>query len=114
MKKTTGSSRVISVLGRGFKMRLVRFSNGCFFSLSEGSNEKIGSLMLSLIIHGRAEHTIIIPERRAGVFLQIVSDTIANITQGLTIVSIYLLNEVDTELAKGLLKDIKEFFNTSG
>ncbi len=112
MKKSSiAPSKHVSIQGRDFKVRLMRFSNGCFLSVSEGDEAWIGSLTLSMKIHDKVEHTTVIPERRAGVFSSILSDMVANLTQGISIVSLYLLNGVSSELAKDMLMEVRDFLN---
>ncbi|MFQ6134785.1 MAG: hypothetical protein ACE5KU_03085 [Nitrososphaerales archaeon] len=112
-RSSVDSSKSVSILGRDFKMRLLSFSNGCFLSISEGSEERIGSLTLSMKIHDKVEHTAVIPERRAGILSSILSEMAANLTRGIAIVSLYVLNGLSAELAKDLLKEVRDFLNTA-
>ncbi len=105
-------SRTVSILGREFKMRLLRFSNGCFLSISEGVEERIGSLMLSLKTHDKVEHIAVIPERRAEVFASILAETAASLTEGVSVVSLFVLNTLDAESARGLLGEVRDLLRS--
>lgn len=107
------SGKSISIHGREFKMRLLSFSNGCFLAISEGDEERIGSLTLSMKIYDKVEQTAVISERRAGVLSSLLSDMVANLTQGIGIVSLYVLNGLSPELAKDLLKEVRDFVKTA-
>lgn len=106
-------SKSVSILGRNFKIRLLGFTNGCFLVVSEGVEERLGSLTLSIKIQDKVEHTVVIPERWAGVFSSILADMVANFTQGITVVSLYLLSGVDVELARELLEEVRSLLNAS-
>ncbi len=106
-------SESISVSGRNFKLRLLGLANGCFLLVSEGSEERFGSLTLSMKIGERVEHTSMTPDMRAGVFAGVLADLAANLSSGITIVSLYLSNEISTETASDLLKRIKDFMKAA-
>ncbi len=109
-KSSADSEKRVSLHGREFKMRQLRFSNGCFLAISEGDEERIGSLTLSIKIHDeKTEQTAVISERRAGVLSSILSDMVAHLTQGIGIVSLYVLSGLSPELAKELLKEVRDF-----
>lgn len=99
----------MTISGRGFRMRLLGFGNGCFLMVSEGEEERIGSLTLSMKIHDKVEHTSVIPEMRAGVFASVLADLAANLVPGITIVSLYLKSELRPDAAQELLKRIQDF-----
>ena len=108
-----GTGKNLFIHGRVFKITFLNFSNGCFLSITEGIEERIGSLTLSMRIHDKVEHTIIIPENRGGVFSSILSELVASVIQGLIIVSLYLLDRLSSDVAKDLLKEIRDFLNTN-
>ena len=106
-------SESISVSGRSFKLRLMGLANGCFLLVSEGSEERFGSLTLSMKIGERVEHTSMTPDMRAGVFASVLADLAANLSPGITIVSLYLREEIRPEIASDLLKRIRDFINAA-
>jgi hypothetical protein len=99
----------ISVSGRSFRLRLLNLANGCFLLVSEGSEERFGSLTLSMKIGERIQHTSITPDMRAGVFTGVLADLAATLCAGIVIVSLYLNEELPPETAKDLLKHIRDF-----
>ncbi len=106
-------SESISVAGRSFKLRLMGLANGCFLLVSEGSEERFGSLTLSMKIGERVEHTSMTPDMRAGVFTGVLADLAASLSPGITIVSLYLREELRPETASDLLKRIRDFINAA-
>jgi hypothetical protein len=105
--------KTISISGRNFRLRLIHFSNGCFMLVSEGAEERLGSLTLSLKIRDRIEHTSVIPEMRAMIFAPILADLVAKFSSGISVVSLYLEDALQQELAQDLLKLIRDFLTTS-
>ncbi len=109
MKKSLDHVNKICILGRVFNLRLICLSNGCFLSISEGKEERIGSLTLSMMVYGRVQCTSVIPEKRAGVFAFIISEMVASLTKGITIVSLYVASDIGAELSRHLLDEVKYF-----
>ncbi len=106
-------SESISVSGRSFKLRLLGLANGCFLLVSEGDEERFGSLTLSMKMGERVEHTSMTPDMRAGVFAGVLADLAASICSGITIVSLYVKEELRPEAAKDLLKTIRDFMSSA-
>ncbi|MCL4437323.1 MAG: hypothetical protein M1503_04940 [Thaumarchaeota archaeon] len=106
-------SESVSVTGRSFKLRLMSLANGCFLLVSEGSEERFGSLTLSMKIGERVEHTSMTPDMRAGVFAGVLADLAASLCPGITIVSLYVREEMRPETASDLLKRIRDFINAA-
>jgi len=97
----------VSVQGRGFKLRLLRFMNGCFLTVSEGDEERLGALTVSLKIGGRVEVTTITPSRYEEAFSTMLAEMAANMVQGTAVTSIYLVGGLDPDTARGLLIEVK-------
>jgi hypothetical protein len=104
-------SKNIAINERNFKIQSVYFCNGYFISVSEGDEDRLGSLTLSMKIQNRVEHTNIIPDSRAGPLSSILSDMISNVSQGITILSLYVLQQLDTESASKLIREIKSYLD---
>lgn len=107
-------SKSIAINNRNFNINSINFVNGYFISVSEGEKDRLGSLTLSMKIRNRVEHTSIIPETRAGSLSIILSDMISNINEGITLLSLYVLKELDTNSASNLIKELKSFLNDPG
>jgi len=102
-------SKDVSVLGRVFKLRLLSLMNGCFLVVSEGVEERVGAVIVSLKLERGVKSTTIIPPRYGKVFSTILAEMVANLSQGMTILSLYLTCELDTETGRGLLREVKDF-----
>ena len=101
----------LSVSGRLFFIRMQRFDNGMFVSIHEG-NAKIGSLIVSMISHAGAPPittTIIPPVKQSSLFfMRMTAEQVSTRMGGISIVSIYIKNEIDVLISKTLLDSIVE------
>ncbi|MEM1524634.1 MAG: hypothetical protein QW618_00685 [Nitrososphaerales archaeon] len=97
----------LSIGGREYRIQLLMFTNGCFLSISEGDVSKLGSMIIALKIGDRVESTVLIPSRYGGVFLNMLCELIANIINGIAIVSYYASKDLDSDSMRTLLLEIK-------
>jgi hypothetical protein len=84
---------------RLFSVRIIRFSNGCFISISE-DYQKIGSLHVSTAQAGKVSTAKVIPNKADSIFLTSISERIALMVNGFTIVNFsarLALNKLDME-----------------
>ncbi len=101
--------RIVKVEERFFSIRIIRMSNGCFVSISEGDRHRIGSLTVSL--HGSVgvNTAKVIPSRYDSVFLNMVSERVARLTNGICITSLYTKSVLDLKAMKtimGIIADV--------
>lgn len=95
--------RTIKVEERLFSIRVIRMFNGCFISISEGDQHRIGSLNVSL--HGSVgvNTAKVIPSKYDSVFLNMVSERIAALTNGICITSLYTKNALGLDAMKTIM-----------
>ena len=94
------------VASRPFRVRLLRYANGCVLSLSEGSEDRLGGLYLTLKQEKTLTSTTIIPDRYGGVFLEILGRTVANHINGILITTLYLKSTLTSDEASEILNKI--------
>ncbi len=94
------------IQGRIFVVEILRLANGCFASISENPEPKIGLITLSISNKNRVQSSNLLPERRGGIFSGMVGEILAHKTKGIAVVSLYLREEVDHEIMKTLLNEI--------
>ena len=98
------------ILGsRIFYIRELRFDNGCFLAICEGESERIGGLSVALKIAQRVNSSNVIPMKYGSVFGSLMAETVAAITGGIAIFSLFLLSELDGETFQFLQKEVKKF-----
>ena len=95
--------RSIKVEERLFSVRIIRMFNGCFISISEGEQHRIGSLNVSL--HGSmgVNTAKVIPSKYDSLFLNMVSERIAALISGICITSLYTIKALDLETMKTIM-----------
>jgi len=95
--------RSIKVEDRVFSIRIVRMINGCFISITEGEQHRIGSLNVSL--HGSIgiNTAKVIPSKYDSVFLNMVSERIAALTNGICITSLHTKAALDLDAMKKIM-----------
>ena len=98
--------------GRVFNVELLKFSNGIFATISEDPEPRLGTITLSLKTHERVSSSNLIPDRRGSIFSGMVGELIVEKTQGISIVSLYLREEIDATITKMLLSTISELLDS--
>ena len=86
---------------------ILKFENGNFISISEGS-ESLGSMVVSLSSGPTPITTTVIPTKTDALFLKLTAERISTMTKGISIVSSNLKNELKTDTAKTLMAEIME------
>ena len=92
---------------RSFSLKIIKFENGCFVSISEGS-PKIGSMVVSLSTGQNPITTTVIPSKSESLFLKLTAERISTRMRGIAIVSTYVQKELDPDTAKVLMTEIIE------
>jgi hypothetical protein len=77
--------------------------NGCFISISEGEQHRIGSLNVSLHSSMGVNTAKVIPSKYDSVFLNMVSERIAALTNGICITSLYTKDALDLKTMKTIM-----------
>ncbi|MFQ5970203.1 MAG: hypothetical protein ACE5J2_06910 [Nitrososphaerales archaeon] len=100
--------RTVKVEKREFYIRIIRMSNGCFISISEGPSQRIGSLNVSL--HGSmgVNTAKVIPSKYDSIFLNMISERIASLVNGICIISLYTPSALDLNAMKKILESITD------
>jgi len=86
---------------------VLKFENGNFVSVSEGS-EKLGSMVVSLSTGPTPVTTTVIPARTDSIFLKLTAERISTSTKGIAIVSAFIEKELNPETAKVIMSNITE------
>ena len=101
------SKKTIDLGGRNFSLQILKFDNGSFVSVSEGSS-KIGSMVVSLNAGQNPVTTTVIPSKSESLFLKLVAEKISFKMHGIAIVSTFIQKELDSDTAKVLMTEIME------
>lgn len=101
------SKKTIDLGGRNFSLQILKFDNGSFVSVSEGSS-KIGSMVVSLNTGQNPVTTTVIPSKSESLFLKLVAEKISFKMHGIAIVSTFIEKELDSDTAKVLMTEIME------
>ncbi len=99
--------KTVKVDHREFLIQIVPFDNGNFISITEGK-EKIGAMVVSIGSGARTSTVTVIPSKSESLFLKMVSERIASVTNGICIVSINIQRDLDLESMKKIMNEILE------
>jgi hypothetical protein len=102
-----------TVASRPFRLRLLRYTNGCVLSLSEGGEDRLGGLYLTLKQEKTLTSTTIIPDRYGGLFLEILGRSVANHISGILITTLYLKSKLTSEEASEILNKLNTILSTA-
>lgn len=112
--KETGASLVsgkYEIKGRVFVADLLLFTNGCFASISEDQNRKIGAITVSVKTAERAVSSSLIPESKGSIFAKTVGELLAEKSKGIAVVSLYIREELDIETMKTLINEVRKLLD---
>ena len=101
------SQKVVNLESRSFFLQILKFENGYFVSVTEGTN-KIGSMVVSLATGPTPITTTIIPSRNESLFLKLVAEQISTRMRGVALVSTFIQKELESTTAKALMSEIIE------
>ncbi len=101
------SEKTVDLESRSFSLQILKFENGCFVSVSEGSS-KLGSMVVSLTTGQNPITTTVIPSKYESLFLKLIAERISTRMHGIAIVSTYVQKELDPNTAKVLMTEIME------
>ena len=101
------------VSSRSFKLRLLKYSNGCILSLSEGSEDRLGGLCLTLKQEKTLTSTTIIPDKYGGVFLEILGQSLANHISGILITTLHLKSTLTPQEVSEILGKVNSLLSAS-
>ena len=97
--------KLVNLESRSFSIKIQKFENGFFISVSEGSN-KLGSIVASLGTGPNPITTTIIPEKTNSLFLKLVAERLSTKYRGIVMISTFFKNELDQATAKNLMSEI--------
>ena len=97
----------MSLESRNFSLRVQKFENGYFVSISEGSN-KLGSMVVSLATGPAPVTTTVIPSKSDSLFLKLTAERISTRIRGIAIVSLFTQKELESQTVKALMTEIME------
>lgn len=107
MSQVGYKKKTVKVDNREFLVQLVPFDNGNFISITEGK-EKIGAMVVSIGTGTRTSTATVIPSKSESLFLKMVSERIASISNGICVVSLNTQKELGLETMKTLMNEIME------
>ena len=108
MKKSSGHLQSRFRAGeRIFQVQVLRLANGCFLSISEGEDEKMGALTLAIRTGGTIHTSVLVPGRSSSTISSILAEMVANVTEGICITSFHALMEVDGQVMKTIIDEVK-------
>ncbi len=101
------SEKTVDLESRSFSLQILKFENGYFVSVTEGS-PKLGSLVVSLTTGQNPITTTVIPSKSESLFLKLIAERISTRMHGIAIVSTFVQKEIDPSTAKVLMPEIME------
>ncbi|MCE9652340.1 MAG: hypothetical protein K8Q89_04695 [Nitrosarchaeum sp.] len=101
------SQKTVTLESRNFSLQILKFDNGYFVSITEGSN-KLGSMVISLATGPTAVTTTIIPSRTESLFLKLTAERISTRMKGIAVVSSFIQKELEIDTAKAIMSEIMD------
>ena len=101
------SQKTINLESRSFSLQIIKFENGYFVSVTEGTN-KLGSMVVSLATGPTPVTTTIIPSKSEALFLRLIAERISTRMRGIAVVSAFIQKELEPTSAKAIMTEIME------
>jgi len=101
------TKKTVEVNQRDFLVRILRYDNGNYISISERM-EKIGTVIASINLGGKLSTATVIPSKSETIFLKMVSERVASITNGICIFSLNIEKDLDLDCMKVLMDELME------
>jgi hypothetical protein len=101
------SQKTINLESRSFSLQIIKFENGYFVSVTEGTN-KLGSMVVSLATGPTPVTTTIIPSKSEALFLRLTAERISTRMRGIAVVSAFIQKELEPTSAKAIMTEIME------
>jgi hypothetical protein len=101
------SQKTINLESRSFSLQILKFENGYFVSITEGTN-KLGSMVVSLATGPTPVTTTVIPSKSEYLFLRLTAERISTRMRGIAVVSAFIQKELDPVSAKTIMTEIME------
>lgn len=86
---------------------ILKFSNGCFASISEDRNPRIGAITVSIASGEGATSSSLIPESKGSIFAKMIGELLVNKFHGIAIISLYIREELDPDSMKTLINEVR-------
>lgn len=96
--------------GRRFTVRIMRFDNGAFVSVSEGSH-RLGATVASICSGPSTVTTTVIPSKSDPLFLKLISERTSATLHGIVIVSGFFASEPDRDAVKEIMQAVVEMLS---
>jgi hypothetical protein len=90
---------------RTFLIKFLSFQNGCFISLTEGS-DRIGSLCVSISSSNKVNTAKVIPSKFDSIFVSTISEKVSSMVNGVCIVSLYSTKQLQLCDMKAIMEEI--------
>ncbi len=94
--------------GRVFALDLLLMTNGCFASVSEDRNPRIGAITVSIKSSERSVSSSLIPESKGSIFASMVGEMLADRLHGISVISLYLREDLDAPSMKTLINEVRK------
>jgi hypothetical protein len=90
---------------RTFLIKFLSFQNGCFISLTEGS-DRIGSLCVSISSSNKVSTAKVIPSKFDSIFVSTISEKVSSMVNGVCIVSLHNTKQLQLCDMKTIMEEI--------
>jgi|TARA_B100001750_G_scaffold29411_1_gene19880 hypothetical protein len=100
---------IISIENQSFHLSILKYSNGCFISLTEGNEPRFGSMSMSLKQSNLVNTTIIIPSKFSPTIQQLISELASDLSNGIGLSSVYITKELKMETAVNIIQIIRSY-----
>ena len=100
------SPKTIEINSRVFSIQHMQFNNGLFFSIWEGSEQKIGGLSLAVKVIEQVTSNTIIPVKYGEAFGLMLAETVASASDGIALISLFVSSELDNFIFQRIQKEL--------
>ena len=110
---TNFNEKRLTIQERKFLLQVWKFSNGAIVSITEGEKEKLGALEVTVTTAARTSSSTIIPSKYSTLVPRILGEMISRMISGISVTSIFLSGDIDSEIFQVIMKELKAVISES-
>lgn len=92
--------------GRDFFLQSLFFQNGCFLTISEGEELRIGALSVAISASNKVNVAKVIPSRYDSIFINTIAEKVSSMINGICLVSFHSKAQLQLEDMKAIIGEI--------
>jgi hypothetical protein len=92
--------------GRDFFLQSLFFQNGCFLTISEDQEQRIGALSVAIKAQNKVNVAKVIPSKYDSIFINTIAEKVSSMTNGICLVSFHSNAQLQLDDMKAIMEEV--------